>query len=1142
MMDGWPFHVETIQQTLNQNLITGQEYTLSFVALKAWHETTPNSSLSVHVRFSDGLLPFQGNSDISNILSAAALLDVGVPPIQVNNGVWTQHSVNFTYNGTQYLDNIIIIPIGQGYGDWLFIDDVSLTMVNPPIFNIPNVLCQNAIYTLPEISQDGFTGAWFPATINTTNLGTSTYTFLPNNPCKSSISITINVINCGSCSSLAWPQLNGTLSGNPNNSSIPVITGNYRVSGNLEIENWVQFQNCVLAIDPNISITVKNNALLELYGSHLYGCDALWNGIVVESEARITTFAPAVNSTLIEDAKIAINLLPTSYIQTNYPNKRVNIYNTIFNKNLTALRLGGYAFSNVNDVIGLGGNLFCQRSITNQPQAWPNISTIVGFNPNYTQGNAENPRINNALFPSSMTLPIKNAAGVNFNSGEHERIGISLLNVGTSNLASNIPFNSLDIYQFNQNTTLNLPNVFDGLNVGVSALRSNVNVTYSVFQRRASNKTISIGVSGTGIYASYDGLIKIDNSLEAHKNMFFNLSMAISVNGYSNLIVKNTQIRTNRSANNVLLGDVGIRFQSARTVQLELKQNQIVNCNRGIHCIIGKHQNYYVNLDISSNKIFRDFTDFTGVTPNHGISVSGLNANEWLTEPTPTSIFRINDNTFMGGRRAIDLQDMTIHRGQVSNNLLALGSTQIFQDIVDGIDFYGVFLRNVKGRTNEVLKNNILGISYQLGDSKAIRVENTPNFTISCNSTNNTRAGIYFFGSCPSRVLNNSMTMHRFGLWLDGAAIIGTQGTNDGQGNPYSPSGNKWIGTGANAWTPFSGIATLNGPERIKTYVSASNANFSKLYVNSGGLTNPIDSWAKDPAASTTPYDNGTRLIPVNYYFPNDPCGANPSGFVNEDELSEDEIDRLLISLEQTTQTAMQPIIENQAEFIKEHAAYDILHKDEDLRDSVTYLHEFYWTKSDENIGALKEIEEKVYLEDYVGAGAIANELMLLNNIDQALKEVLELKLKFEQNNFNSNDSASLHLWATSCYYYFGKAVPMAQTLFNAIFESSTVFIEECSGLISTNSAKQENDFTLDVYPNPNKDILFVESVDKNIKSGHLILYDMLGNSMFDGEISFADGIDLRKILYASGVYLFDITYTSGETVYSEKKRVVFVK
>jgi hypothetical protein len=59
--------------------------------------------------------------------------------------------------------------------------------VNPqatPTFTQIGPLCQNsAAPALPGTSSNGFAGTWSPAVINTTTLGTTTYTFTPTNPC-----------------------------------------------------------------------------------------------------------------------------------------------------------------------------------------------------------------------------------------------------------------------------------------------------------------------------------------------------------------------------------------------------------------------------------------------------------------------------------------------------------------------------------------------------------------------------------------------------------------------------------------------------------------------------------------------------------------------------------------------------------------------------------------------------------------------------------------------------------------------------------------------------------------------------------------------------------------------------------------------
>ena len=57
---------------------------------------------------------------------------------------------------------------------------VTITTQVTPTFNPIGPLCQNSTPTaLPLISNNGITGTWSPATINTAVAGTTTYTFTP---------------------------------------------------------------------------------------------------------------------------------------------------------------------------------------------------------------------------------------------------------------------------------------------------------------------------------------------------------------------------------------------------------------------------------------------------------------------------------------------------------------------------------------------------------------------------------------------------------------------------------------------------------------------------------------------------------------------------------------------------------------------------------------------------------------------------------------------------------------------------------------------------------------------------------------------------------------------------------------------------
>ena len=77
---------------------------------------------------------------------------------------------------------------------------VNITVVNnlvPTFPAVPNSVCLNAVApTLPTTSNEGVTGTWNPATINTSAVGTTAYTFTPTaGQCATPVSVNITVVN-----------------------------------------------------------------------------------------------------------------------------------------------------------------------------------------------------------------------------------------------------------------------------------------------------------------------------------------------------------------------------------------------------------------------------------------------------------------------------------------------------------------------------------------------------------------------------------------------------------------------------------------------------------------------------------------------------------------------------------------------------------------------------------------------------------------------------------------------------------------------------------------------------------------------------------------------------------------------------------
>jgi len=72
---------------------------------------------------------------------------------------------------------------------------ITINPIQNPIFNPISSVCQNATApVLPNTDLNGITGNWSPATVDTTTLGTTTYTFTPDNPTQCATSATMDIL------------------------------------------------------------------------------------------------------------------------------------------------------------------------------------------------------------------------------------------------------------------------------------------------------------------------------------------------------------------------------------------------------------------------------------------------------------------------------------------------------------------------------------------------------------------------------------------------------------------------------------------------------------------------------------------------------------------------------------------------------------------------------------------------------------------------------------------------------------------------------------------------------------------------------------------------------------------------------------
>lgn len=114
-------------------------------------------------------------------------------PIISNNGIsgsWNPSVIDTSNLGIQ---TYIFTP-DEGQCAEIYPIEIETTESATPVFSeLPESYCLNSeAEDLPETSDNGITGTWFPATIDTSTVGTQTYTFTPNEgQCSGIYSITI---------------------------------------------------------------------------------------------------------------------------------------------------------------------------------------------------------------------------------------------------------------------------------------------------------------------------------------------------------------------------------------------------------------------------------------------------------------------------------------------------------------------------------------------------------------------------------------------------------------------------------------------------------------------------------------------------------------------------------------------------------------------------------------------------------------------------------------------------------------------------------------------------------------------------------------------------------------------------------------
>ncbi len=242
--------------------------------------------------------------------------------------------------------------------------------------NGQSIYCSNiglgAPLTATALPSSGVTFTWMPGILLGANqtvypASQTLYTVTANNGlCTFSTTTLVDVRN-DCCSGNQY--ITSNVIGLPN--TVTILNGGYAINQSATIQGTV-YVGDEFRMAANVSLTVPNgNALFSNRGTHIYACNDMWNGIVVNNGGRVQFVTPD----LIEDAKTAIS----STGCTTTSGFDIVASGVVFNRNYTAISIKNYAQTASTAPFYIKNSVFTCRNFNLNPGAtiWPDVSTTV---------------------------------------------------------------------------------------------------------------------------------------------------------------------------------------------------------------------------------------------------------------------------------------------------------------------------------------------------------------------------------------------------------------------------------------------------------------------------------------------------------------------------------------------------------------------------------------------------------------------------------------------------------------------------------------------------------------------------------------------------------------------------------------------
>lgn len=913
------------------------------------------------------------------------------------------------------------------------------------------------------------------------------------------------------------------------------VDSSIRITGNTII------QDCELKISPNVSIVVLPNSQLSISGSHLYSCNDMWSGIVVQNNGTLNISGSAAHpSSLIEDAVIAVEAIGNGTLTSG---TAFRISNSIFNRNGVDIYLHDYQRNIASYPFFINGNVFTCRDIpfTANTLVWPSVgavsASVVPTNP------LQSPYINNAVYSATNAAAYLKPPM----SGQKSQVGIKMKNVGYS--FGTFTVGGMTYREIVIGGSIGKGNIFDNKIYGIDAFNANFtsydNIYQNMVQTGKGGSVGSIGiqaVADNGVMGNLNidriRVIPTNTMTGAGNNKFYDCSTAMKVDNYSEMEMSYNEVRSTQvnSAPVVLINHTGLNGISCRTgkfLMCNINNNKLYNIENGIIFIASvvtstntsiPSQQRSGQLNIQNNVIQPHLPGYTITSQyvSNGIYAASilLAAPQYSTIGTTSVV--ISGNKISDVWRGIYTANWYKKDIRVQSNCITLRNDS-YGNIQYGIESANNIPMNSFGVL--MYNNSVSGPVGASAKMKGIWVSMSTQNAVRCNSVSSVSNGIEYSGtSAPCQFMGNMMQNCSNGYVLSNNAIIGQQGSA-GQ-----PSDNRWVGSMI-----------------FRTFVDASNSLFSVLYVrNNPPIYNPLIGPAGF-ASGGVPYTSfgavvyttGPSLVcppigPCNNIVPPPPIVTLvPPPFNNPNIAVLEKIAQNQIPAFSDTATSR---------FINQNHLFRTLLATPSLTTASGILQQFL-TQNQlalTNKEKFNQIETDINSGNFTAAQSKITSVNPQNTAESNHKLFYDIYLRYLQNGaISANDSSSIWNIANGCPYKDGSVVYQARAMWNMLNENIVVFEDNCTisdagsklNYFQQHENKRISSDEINIYPNPNNGSFVVMVSERGVYK--IEVTDVSGKLLLSEERYITDKTEM-KLNVKAGVYFMRI--------YDENKKMTVKK